>query len=212
MIIALNLTNSLLCHCCLFRSLLYQIAYPDSKVHGANMGPIVGPMLAPWTLLSGYILIYHLQFCKEDITQFAYRLKLCLSHWPIDIPIYFPATYSPTDIPFYFPATYTNHMLWFVALSSQADDVRRGGWVPVMWGGGGWVLVVVVTPLKWGKGAAVGLVPASYLTQPSDPRVDVGTVCNRLVNRLILLKMWKSSMYPQFFTNLTKKSAFFYWC
>ena len=33
--------------------------YPDSKVHGANMGPSgadrtqVGPMLAPWTLLSG---------------------------------------------------------------------------------------------------------------------------------------------------------------
>ena len=32
---------------------------PDSKVHGANMGPIWarqdpgGPMLAPWTLLSG---------------------------------------------------------------------------------------------------------------------------------------------------------------
>ena len=32
---------------------------PDSKVHGANMGPIwgrqdpVGPMLAPWTLLTG---------------------------------------------------------------------------------------------------------------------------------------------------------------
>ena len=35
--------------------------YPDSKVHGANMGPIWGqhdpggPMSAPWTLLSGYI-------------------------------------------------------------------------------------------------------------------------------------------------------------
>ena len=34
-------------------------AYPDSKVHGANMGPIWGrqdpggPILAPWTLLSG---------------------------------------------------------------------------------------------------------------------------------------------------------------
>ena len=28
---------------------------PDSKVHGANMGPIWGPMLAPWTLLSGTI-------------------------------------------------------------------------------------------------------------------------------------------------------------
>ena len=32
---------------------------PDSKVHGANMGPIWGrqdpggPMLVPWTLLSG---------------------------------------------------------------------------------------------------------------------------------------------------------------
>ena len=34
----------------------------DSKVHGANMGPIwadrtqVGPMLAPWTLVSGKAL------------------------------------------------------------------------------------------------------------------------------------------------------------
>ena len=34
--------------------------YPDSKVHGDNMGPSradrtqVGPMLAPWTLVSGY--------------------------------------------------------------------------------------------------------------------------------------------------------------
>ena len=38
------------------------ITYPDSKVHGANMGPIWGrqdpggPMLAPWTLLSGYVM------------------------------------------------------------------------------------------------------------------------------------------------------------
>ena len=36
--------------------------HPDSKVHGANMGPTWvlsasdGPMLAPWTLLSGHIL------------------------------------------------------------------------------------------------------------------------------------------------------------
>ena len=35
--------------------------YLDSKVHGANMGPSgadrtqVGPMLSPWTLLSGYV-------------------------------------------------------------------------------------------------------------------------------------------------------------
>ena len=35
--------------------------YPDSKLHGANMGPTWvlsapdGPMLSPWTLLSGYL-------------------------------------------------------------------------------------------------------------------------------------------------------------
>ena len=34
---------------------------PDSKIHGANMGPPgscrpqMGPMLAPWTLLSGVL-------------------------------------------------------------------------------------------------------------------------------------------------------------
>ena len=39
-------------------------AYLDSKVHGANMGPSgadrtqVGPMLAPWTLQSGYLSIW----------------------------------------------------------------------------------------------------------------------------------------------------------
>ena len=41
-------------------SILEYEAYPDSKVHGANMGPPqadrtqVGPMMAPWNLLSGY--------------------------------------------------------------------------------------------------------------------------------------------------------------
>ena len=40
------------------------LVYLDSKVHGANMEPIWGrqepggPMLAPWTLLSGYWYIY----------------------------------------------------------------------------------------------------------------------------------------------------------
>ena len=35
-------------------------SHPDNKVHGANMGPTwvlryqIGPMLAPWTLLSGH--------------------------------------------------------------------------------------------------------------------------------------------------------------
>ena len=45
---------------------------PDNKVHGANMGPIWGrqdpggPMLAPWTLLSGVPLIAHF---KQHIYQ-----------------------------------------------------------------------------------------------------------------------------------------------
>ena len=40
--------------------LQFKHEYPDSKVHGAKMGPIwvlspqMGPMLAPWTLLWGY--------------------------------------------------------------------------------------------------------------------------------------------------------------
>ena len=39
------------------------LVYPDSKVHGANMGQYgadrtqVGPILAPWTLLSGYVTL-----------------------------------------------------------------------------------------------------------------------------------------------------------
>ena len=35
-----------------YRILLATHGYPDSKVHGADMTQ-VGPMLAPWTLLSG---------------------------------------------------------------------------------------------------------------------------------------------------------------
>ena len=48
--------------CC---DLMYLLELPDSKVHGANMGPPdgtdrtqVGPMLAPWTLLSGRGCMY----------------------------------------------------------------------------------------------------------------------------------------------------------
>ena len=43
--------------------------YPDNKVHGANMGPIWGrqdpggPMLAPWTLLSG------MAFHRKDVNS-----------------------------------------------------------------------------------------------------------------------------------------------
>ena len=48
-----------------FSSLKIHEINRDSKVHGANMGPIwgrqMGPMLAPWTLLSGKLLNYHLK-------------------------------------------------------------------------------------------------------------------------------------------------------
>ena len=47
---------------------------PDSKVHGANMGPTwvlsaqMGPMLAPWTLLSG--VCFGLVFVFKDSFNF----------------------------------------------------------------------------------------------------------------------------------------------
>ena len=58
--------------CCAILSLygrfLANIEYhdnvPDSKIHGANMGPTWvlsapdGPMLAPWILLSGVIIVF----------------------------------------------------------------------------------------------------------------------------------------------------------
>ena len=45
--------------------------FPDSKVHGTNTGPIWGrqdpggPMLAPWTLLSGLLLLFQQDFTIE---------------------------------------------------------------------------------------------------------------------------------------------------
>ena len=44
---------------------------PDDKVHGANMGPTWvlsapdGPMLAPWTLLSGTLSIFYMIHCIQ---------------------------------------------------------------------------------------------------------------------------------------------------
>ena len=53
-------------------------AFPDSKVHGTNMRPIwadmtqVGPMLAPWTLLSG--LLTKLVWCGGHRRRVYWRL------------------------------------------------------------------------------------------------------------------------------------------
>ena len=46
---------------------------PDSKDHGANMGPTwvcrpqMGPMLAPWTLLSGKGHVNNFQKHKDEV-------------------------------------------------------------------------------------------------------------------------------------------------
>ena len=58
--------------------------YPDSKVHGANMGlhgsnrPQMGPMLAPWTLLSGVALPnslshYHMSVMWSNNNKFLHK-------------------------------------------------------------------------------------------------------------------------------------------
>ena len=61
----------------------FSCKYPDSKIHGAKWGPSganriqVGPMLAPWTLLYGYIL------CRSSIAYSTCRNnnKQILHHW-----------------------------------------------------------------------------------------------------------------------------------
>ena len=42
---------------CIF--ILCYMYIPDSKVYGANMGPTWGPMLAPWSLLSGMVCMLY---------------------------------------------------------------------------------------------------------------------------------------------------------
>ena len=59
------------------------ISYPDSKVHGAYMGPSgadrahVGPMLAPWTLLSGYLPHITLMPMSASVYQITNNFILC---------------------------------------------------------------------------------------------------------------------------------------
>ena len=56
--------------------------YPDSKVLGANMGPIwadrshAGPMLAPWTLLSGHPCLMARRYRKHKANMGHIRVKL----------------------------------------------------------------------------------------------------------------------------------------
>ena len=52
---------------------------PDCKVHGATWGPSgstktqVGPMLAPWTLLPGYLLDIMIVYTKQLTRQYIYH-------------------------------------------------------------------------------------------------------------------------------------------
>ena len=84
--------------------------YPDSKVHGANMGPYgscrpqMGPMLAPWTFLSGSRVIpykwrqvyYHdhfyvwIKFCRYFLALFhffIYRIERKCNHFSCSLLI-----------------------------------------------------------------------------------------------------------------------------
>ena len=67
--------------------------YPDSKIHGANMGPTWvlsapdGPPLAPWALLSGYITPLLLGFVRTRVLMSRSRLNNGATHggWHFDI-------------------------------------------------------------------------------------------------------------------------------
>ena len=74
-------------------------SYPDSKVHGANMGPSgadrtqVGPMLASWTLISGYLeLDFRFQELSFDVT--IYILETIHQHIFARIILFDPVTES----------------------------------------------------------------------------------------------------------------------
>ena len=61
--------------------------YPDSKVHGANMGPSgagrtqVGPMLGPWTLSSGYLLQAIFAVMLFSLAKLVYIFSVCHNGW-----------------------------------------------------------------------------------------------------------------------------------
>ena len=65
-----------------FRQHLHTV--PDSKLHGANMGPIwadmtqVGPMLAPWILLSGVISAVKTSFLASFVCDTKWLLPSCM--------------------------------------------------------------------------------------------------------------------------------------
>ena len=62
--VAYSSTNPCIRSCCHKICTRLSYAFPDRKVHGTNMGPIWGrqdpggPMLAPWTLLSGALSLW----------------------------------------------------------------------------------------------------------------------------------------------------------
>ena len=72
-----------------------EITDPDSKVHGANMGPIwgdrtqVGPMSAPWTLFSGEyygaceytIKVFFTAICTKPIWNYTGLSFYFISYW-----------------------------------------------------------------------------------------------------------------------------------
>ena len=79
-------------------------SHPDSKVHGANMGPTwvlrsqIGPMLAPWTLLSGHSMssLENVSWWRHQMETFSALLAICVGNSPVpgEFPTQRPVTRS----------------------------------------------------------------------------------------------------------------------
>ena len=80
--------------CSWFCNALFCFSYgiPDSKVHGANMGPIWGqqdpggPHVAPWTLLSGIVFGPFMWFIYPHFSQlFQKNTIVCIFYWTCSV-------------------------------------------------------------------------------------------------------------------------------
>ena len=77
---------------------------PDSKVHGANMGPgdnrtQVGPMLGPWTLLSGTSFLTLTQSPRDRLNRKTPSYQYRKSHYNDKTVSWPPYLYNGNHIP-----------------------------------------------------------------------------------------------------------------
>ena len=113
--------------CCLY------VCIPDSKVHGANMGLIRGPMLAPRTLLSGMLRIRLFTGHSSTLVQIGdesttnYNLRQWIQNTAVNrrklSAIHFPAQ---TVSRFFFPELRVHDLIFFFFFSTGThftDDI-----------------------------------------------------------------------------------------